>query len=302
MIDLLASVRPDSWNFPLFLHVFGAMVLVGAVTAAVVAQLWTVTPAGGDRLRRFSLLHAALRGDPIMVRHGRRSRVDLLEGVRRRERRPDVDRHRLRDARGRRPPAPDRHDLCGDRVAQVEERPRARVGNHRRDRARTAGSSRSGRCPPSRPSRHARARRRRTPTAPNRTSRASSTAVSTSRRAASACADRVVERPAEDARGDQRERDRRRPELVRDGDRPRVAGARALRCGRRGRPRRARPCGSPSGRGAARRSSPPRPRPATRLRTAMRAARGTRRGSPARPSGGSRRPPRRRRAATSSPR
>jgi hypothetical protein len=54
MIDLLASVRPDSWNFPLFLHVFGAMVLVGAVTAAVAAQLWTVTPAGGDRLRRFS--------------------------------------------------------------------------------------------------------------------------------------------------------------------------------------------------------------------------------------------------------
>jgi hypothetical protein len=54
MIGVLASIRPDSWNFPLFLHVFGAMVLVGAVTAAVVAQLWTVTPADGDRLRRFS--------------------------------------------------------------------------------------------------------------------------------------------------------------------------------------------------------------------------------------------------------
>ena len=54
MMDVLASIRPDSWNFPLFLHVLGAMVLVGAVTAAVVAQLWTVTPADGDRLRRFS--------------------------------------------------------------------------------------------------------------------------------------------------------------------------------------------------------------------------------------------------------
>jgi len=54
MIGVLASIRPDSWNFPLFLHVLGAMVLVGAVTAAVVAQLWAVTPTDGDRLRRFS--------------------------------------------------------------------------------------------------------------------------------------------------------------------------------------------------------------------------------------------------------
>ena len=43
MTGLLAAIRPDSWNFPLFLHILGAMVLVGAVTAAVVAQL---TPAG----------------------------------------------------------------------------------------------------------------------------------------------------------------------------------------------------------------------------------------------------------------
>jgi hypothetical protein len=54
MTSVLASIRPDSWNFPLFLHVLGAMVLVGAVTAAVVAQLWTMTPADGDRLRRLS--------------------------------------------------------------------------------------------------------------------------------------------------------------------------------------------------------------------------------------------------------
>jgi energy-converting hydrogenase Eha subunit A len=54
MTGLLASVRPDSWNLPLFIHVLGAMVLVGAVTAAVVAQLWTVAVADGDRLRRFS--------------------------------------------------------------------------------------------------------------------------------------------------------------------------------------------------------------------------------------------------------
>ena len=31
-----ASVRPDSWNFPLFLHVLGAMVLVALLAAAAV--------------------------------------------------------------------------------------------------------------------------------------------------------------------------------------------------------------------------------------------------------------------------
>ena len=29
-MNLLSAIRPDSWNFPLFLHVLGAMILVGA--------------------------------------------------------------------------------------------------------------------------------------------------------------------------------------------------------------------------------------------------------------------------------
>ena len=29
-MSLLSAIRPDSWNFPLFLHVLGAMILVGA--------------------------------------------------------------------------------------------------------------------------------------------------------------------------------------------------------------------------------------------------------------------------------
>ena len=33
---MLALVRPDNWNFPLFLHVLGAGVLVGAVGATVI--------------------------------------------------------------------------------------------------------------------------------------------------------------------------------------------------------------------------------------------------------------------------
>lgn len=34
---MLAAVRPDSWNFPLFLHVLGAMVLVGATLTSASA-------------------------------------------------------------------------------------------------------------------------------------------------------------------------------------------------------------------------------------------------------------------------
>jgi hypothetical protein len=36
---MLALVRPDSWNFPLFLHVLGATVLVGAVAATVIIAI-----------------------------------------------------------------------------------------------------------------------------------------------------------------------------------------------------------------------------------------------------------------------
>jgi hypothetical protein len=35
---MVAAVRPDSWNLPLFLHVFGAIVLAGAVASAVLAS------------------------------------------------------------------------------------------------------------------------------------------------------------------------------------------------------------------------------------------------------------------------
>ena len=36
---MLALIRPDSWNFPLFLHVLGAMTLVGALVTATCALL-----------------------------------------------------------------------------------------------------------------------------------------------------------------------------------------------------------------------------------------------------------------------
>jgi hypothetical protein len=42
-VTVLAAIRPDDWNFPLFLHVLSAMVLFGAVVLAVLSV------AGGSR-------------------------------------------------------------------------------------------------------------------------------------------------------------------------------------------------------------------------------------------------------------
>jgi hypothetical protein len=58
---VVAAVRPDSWNFPLLLHVLGAMVLVGALVLAASA-----------------LVLAWRNGNPALARLGYRS---LLLGV-----------------------------------------------------------------------------------------------------------------------------------------------------------------------------------------------------------------------------
>ena len=61
---MLAVIRPDSWNLPLFLHILGSMVLVGALTLSVVSLL----AAGRDgstalsRLGYMSLFYGALPG------------------------------------------------------------------------------------------------------------------------------------------------------------------------------------------------------------------------------------------------
>lgn len=68
MTALLASIRPDSFNFPLFLHVAGAALLVGAVTAAVGTLL--LTPGGGDDpagLRRFAFRVLLIVGLPAYI-------------------------------------------------------------------------------------------------------------------------------------------------------------------------------------------------------------------------------------------
>jgi len=65
-MSVVAAVRPDSWNFPLFLHVLGAMILVGGLLAAG----GVLAAARGDarllRLGYWSLLLVSLPGWILM--------------------------------------------------------------------------------------------------------------------------------------------------------------------------------------------------------------------------------------------
>ncbi|HYZ79020.1 MAG TPA: hypothetical protein VE596_16770 [Gaiellaceae bacterium] len=85
-MSVLAAVRPDSWNFPLFLHVGGAMILVGGLVTGAAALGF----ARGDgrllRLGYWSLLAVSLPGW-VLMRAGaewiasREGWNDLPEGV-----------------------------------------------------------------------------------------------------------------------------------------------------------------------------------------------------------------------------
>jgi len=59
-MSVLAAIRPDDWNFPLFLHVFGAMIVVGATLTSAS----TLAFARGDtrflRLGYWTLLAVGL--------------------------------------------------------------------------------------------------------------------------------------------------------------------------------------------------------------------------------------------------
>ena len=67
-MTLLGAIRPDDWNLPLFLHVLGAMTLVGALVLVVTSL---ASARGGDsavglRLAYRSLLFAAIPGWILM--------------------------------------------------------------------------------------------------------------------------------------------------------------------------------------------------------------------------------------------
>ncbi len=65
---MLAAIRPDDWNLPLLVHVFGAMLLVGAVVTAAAAYLaaWRGGAATLVRLGWRTLLLAAVPGYVLM--------------------------------------------------------------------------------------------------------------------------------------------------------------------------------------------------------------------------------------------
>ena len=72
-LHMLAAIRPDSWNPPLFLHVLGGMELVGVLVAGAVALLTRSRHEHSARLRQFAfrwLLFAGLPAYTVMFVSG----------------------------------------------------------------------------------------------------------------------------------------------------------------------------------------------------------------------------------------
>jgi phage shock protein PspC (stress-responsive transcriptional regulator) len=61
-MNVLAAIRPDDWNLPLFLHILGAMVMVGGLVLAVtaLATAWRGDDVAPVRLGYRALLLAVL--------------------------------------------------------------------------------------------------------------------------------------------------------------------------------------------------------------------------------------------------
>jgi hypothetical protein len=66
MSTVLALSRPAEWNFPLFVHVLGAMVLVGALLTAVSAMAFARGDARYLRLGYWTLLAVGLPAYIVM--------------------------------------------------------------------------------------------------------------------------------------------------------------------------------------------------------------------------------------------
>jgi hypothetical protein len=85
-VSVLAVARPDSWDFPLFLHVLGAMILVGGLVAGASAIGYARGEVKFLRLGYWALLAVSLPGW-VLMRVGaewiytREGWDDLPEGV-----------------------------------------------------------------------------------------------------------------------------------------------------------------------------------------------------------------------------
>jgi hypothetical protein len=68
-LSTLASItRPDSWDLALFVHIIGAMILVGALTLSAVSLIaaWRSGSAGLTKLGFMALFYGALPGYVVM--------------------------------------------------------------------------------------------------------------------------------------------------------------------------------------------------------------------------------------------
>jgi hypothetical protein len=65
-MSIIAAARPDSWDFPLFVHIVGATVLVGGVLTTGSALAFAKGDAKLLRLGYWSLLAVSLPGYVIM--------------------------------------------------------------------------------------------------------------------------------------------------------------------------------------------------------------------------------------------
>src|SRR4249919_2240479 len=67
-MSVLALVRPDSWDLPLFVHILGAMLLVGALTLSAVSLIaaWRNGSAPLTKLGFMSLFYGAIPGYILM--------------------------------------------------------------------------------------------------------------------------------------------------------------------------------------------------------------------------------------------
>jgi hypothetical protein len=66
MTSLLAVTRPTDWNFPLFMHVFGAMLLVGGLLAGASVMTFARGDARSLRHGYWTLLAVVLPGYVVM--------------------------------------------------------------------------------------------------------------------------------------------------------------------------------------------------------------------------------------------
>jgi hypothetical protein len=66
MIGLLAAIRPDEQNFPLFVHVLGAMILVGGLVTTAAMLAWSRGDVASLRLGYRTLLAVAFPGWIVM--------------------------------------------------------------------------------------------------------------------------------------------------------------------------------------------------------------------------------------------